>query len=60
MMVITDAIRRLVMQRADAATIRHEAEKNGMTSLRDDGIANVLAGISSISEVLRVTQDASD
>jgi general secretion pathway protein E len=60
MMVITDAIRRLVMQRADGATIRHEAEKNGMTSLRDDGIANVLAGISSIPEVLRVTQDVTE
>ncbi|MBO4350357.1 MAG: type II secretion system ATPase GspE [Proteobacteria bacterium] len=60
MMVITDAIRRLVMQRADAATIKNEAVKNGMTNLREDGIAKVLAGQSSISEVLRVTQDSTD
>ncbi len=60
MMVITDAIRRLVMQRADAATIKNEAVKNGMTNLREDGIAKVLAGDSSIPEVLRVTQDSAD
>ncbi|MBQ9817154.1 MAG: type II secretion system ATPase GspE [Proteobacteria bacterium] len=60
MMVITDAIRRLVMQRADAATIKNEAVKNGMTNLREDGIAKILSGQSSIPEVLRVTQDSSD
>lgn len=60
MMVINDAIRRLVMQRADAATIKHEAEKVGMTSLRQDGIEKVLMGQSSISEILRVTQDSTD
>ena len=60
MMVINDAIRRYVMQRADAATIKREAESNGMTSLRADGIDKVLAGISSIPEILRVTQDTSD
>ena len=60
MMVINDAIRRYVMQRADAATIKREAESNGMTTLRADGIDKVLAGISSIPEILRVTQDTSD
>ncbi|MBR4984990.1 MAG: type II secretion system ATPase GspE [Proteobacteria bacterium] len=60
MMVINDAIRRLVMQRADASTIKNEAVKNGMTNLREDGIAKVLAGKSSIPEVLRVTQDTAD
>ena len=60
MMVITDAIRRLVMQRADASTIKNEAVKNGMTNLREDGIAKVLCGQSSIPEVLRVTQDSAD
>lgn len=61
MMVITDAIRRLVMQRADASTIKNEAVRvNGMTNLREDGIAKVLSGQSSIPEVLRVTQDSTD
>lgn len=60
MMVINDAIRRYVMQRADAATIKREAESNGMTSLRADGIEKVLAGMTSIPEILRVTQDTAD
>ncbi len=61
MMVITDPIRRLVMQRADASTIKNEAVRtNGMTNLREDGIAKVLCGQSSIPEVLRVTQDSAD
>lgn len=60
MMVINDAIRRYVMQRADAATIKREAEANGMTSLRADGIEKVLAGMTSIPEILRVTQDTAD
>jgi general secretion pathway protein E len=60
MMVINDAIRRLVMQRADASTIKAEAVKNGMTNLREDGIAKVLSGQTSIPEVLRVTQDSAD
>ncbi|MCL2325715.1 MAG: type II secretion system ATPase GspE [Proteobacteria bacterium] len=60
MMVINDDIRRLVMQRADASTIKRVAEQHGMTSLREDGICKVLEGKSSISEVLRVTQDSAE
>ena len=58
MMVITDSIRRLVMQRADAGTIKNEAEKQGMTNLRQDGVEKIIAGLTSIPEVLRVTQDS--
>lgn len=58
MMVITDNIRQLVMQRADASTIKREAERAGMTSMRIDGIDKVLSGTSSIQEILRVTHDA--
>lgn len=60
MMVINDNIRRLVMKRSDAAMIKREAESFGMTSLREDGIVKVLTGLSSIPEVLRVTQDAEE
>ena len=59
-MLIHDALPRYLIQRADAATIKREAESNGMTTLRADGIDKVLAGISSIPEILRVTQDTSD
>ncbi len=58
MLRVDDDIRRLVMQRADASTIKREAERKGMASLRDDGVLKVLQGVSSIQEVLRVTHDS--
>lgn len=57
MLEITSEIQSLVNARADAATIKRSAQKNGMTTLREDGIEKILAGQSSIAEVLRVTQD---
>ncbi len=54
---IEDNIRHLVMNRADAGTIKKTAQANGMRSLRDDGALKVLKGITSIEEVMRVTQE---
>src|SRR5207249_4804820 len=51
------AVRALVMARADAAAIRRQAIAAGMTTLRDDGLAKVRAGLTTEAEVLRVTQD---
>ena len=58
MLEITSEIQNLVNSRADAATIKRSAQKNGMTTLREDGVEKVLTGQSSIAEVLRVTQDS--
>lgn len=57
LLVCTDAVRTQVMQRADAATLRRAAVARGMPTLRDDGAEKVLAGITTVEEVLRVTQD---
>ncbi|MEZ4461865.1 MAG: type II secretion system ATPase GspE [bacterium] len=54
---IEDDIRVLVMNRADAGTIKRAATANGMKSLRDDGALKVLKGVTSIEEVMRVTQE---
>ena len=56
LLLVTDAIRPLVMTRATASTIAHEAIRNGMRTLRIDGWNKVKAGISTLEEVLRVTQ----
>jgi general secretion pathway protein E len=45
------------MERADAATIRHAATSHDMTTLRDDGAEKVLAGLTTVEEVVRVTQE---
>ncbi len=57
MLEVSDAIRGLVTTNADAATIRKQAQKEGMRSLRLSGLDKVLAGQTTIEEVLRVTQE---
>jgi len=58
LLLLNDALRALVMQRADAAAIGRAAREAGMLTLRDDGAEKVLAGITTVEEVLRVTQEA--
>ena len=60
LMVMDDEIRSLVMQNADAATLRRKCTGQGMTLLRRDGAARVLRGETSIEELLRVTQEEID
>jgi len=54
---VTDPIRQLVTSNADAATIRQQALKMGMKPLRQAGLAKVLAGETTVEEILRVTQE---
>ena len=58
LMTINDEIRKLMVSKADSNDIRKKAIQNGMRSLREDGWLKVRQGISSIAEVLRVTQEA--
>ena len=57
-LVMTDPLRRLVMQRADAGEIERQARAEGMRTMYEDGIAKAVAGITTIEEVLRVTQES--
>ena len=54
---INDDIRTLVMQNADAATIRRSCQAKGMKLLRQDGAERVLTGETTVSELLRMTQE---
>ena len=53
---ITDPIRSLILMRKDANTIKDEARRLGMKTLREDGWSKVKKGITTVAEVLRVTQ----
>jgi type IV pilus assembly protein PilB len=53
-MAVTEEIERLAVERASSAEIGRVARAQGMTTLRDDGMAKVRAGLTSIEEVLRV------
>jgi general secretion pathway protein E len=57
MMMITDEVRNNVLRNADSNTIKKIARNDGMISLRDDGVRKVLAGVTTIEEVLRVTHE---
>jgi general secretion pathway protein E len=57
LLLLNDSLRALVMQRADAATIRRAACAEGMPTLRDDGAEKTIAGVTTVEEVLRVTQE---
>jgi general secretion pathway protein E len=54
---MTDAIRRLVLRRAEAGEVHRAGTAEGMLSMYDDGLRKVLAGVTSVEEVLRVTRE---
>ncbi|MCY7395067.1 MAG: GspE/PulE family protein [Nocardioides sp.] len=54
-MTVSEEIERLTLQRAPASEIRRVALSQGMTSLRNDGLATVAAGHTTLDEVIRVT-----
>jgi len=56
LLLVSEAIRPLIMNRANATTIAQRAMEAGMRTLRTDGWNKVKAGSTTIEEVLRVTQ----
>jgi general secretion pathway protein E len=56
-LVVNDEIRRLIARGIDSKTIQDAAVRGGMTTLRMDGTAKVLEGLTSIAEVLRQTDE---
>ena len=55
--LMTEPLKRLVVERASSNRIKEEAIKEGMRNLRFDGWKKVKAGITTIDEVLRMTQE---
>ena len=60
MLVLDEALRRAVLDGKDAGTLNAIATRAGMLSLYEDGLRKVTAGVTSLDELLRVTQDQSD
>ena len=54
--IISTPIRELIMNRASSQQIKQMAIQEGMNSLRQDGLRKVIDGITTFSEVIRVTQ----
>ncbi len=58
LMLVDDQIKDLILQRRGAHVIKEAAMEKGMTTLREDGLRRVLAGVTTLEEVYRVTQDS--
>lgn len=57
LMELDEGLRRLVMSNADAGRLMSAARERGMVTLREDGWNKVRQGITTASEVTRVTQE---
>jgi general secretion pathway protein E len=57
MMDVSDEIRKLIMKNADAGVLTRTARKNGMRNLREDGWRKIEDGVTTVEEVMRVTQE---
>jgi general secretion pathway protein E len=56
-MMLDDDVRKVILDpAADSKAIQRAARRNGMRVLREDGARQVIAGITSIEEVLAATQ----
>jgi type IV pilus assembly protein PilB len=56
-LTISDKIAQLILQQADAASMEKQAILEGMITMKQDGYLKVLAGETTIEEVLRVAQE---
>ena len=54
-MTLSERIKEMTVDQAPEAEIAAVAREEGMLTLREDGIAKVRAGVTSVEEVLRVT-----
>jgi general secretion pathway protein E len=54
---VTDEIRAMILQRKDSQMLKELARQRGMRTLRQDGWLRVKEGMTTVQELLRVTQE---
>ncbi len=57
LMLMDDKIRNLTIAKAPLEDIKKQAQFSGMISLKEDGIGKIREGLTTVEEVLRVTQE---
>lgn len=60
LLVLDDRLRRAILDGQDSNALHALGALQGMLSLYEDGLRKVAAGVTTLDEVLRVTQDQSD
>jgi type II secretory ATPase GspE/PulE/Tfp pilus assembly ATPase PilB-like protein len=56
LLVVTERMRDLIRDKANASTIKAEARKNGMLYMREEGLRLVAMGVTSVEEMMRVVK----
>ena len=56
LLTMDEKIKDLVLERTSSSVIRRSAQEAGMETLREDGIDKAMKGVTTIDEVIRVTQ----
>ena len=56
LLVMSEPLRRVILESRDAEAIRRVALAEGMVPMREDGLRKALAGLTTVEEVERVTQ----
>jgi type II secretory ATPase GspE/PulE/Tfp pilus assembly ATPase PilB-like protein len=54
-LLLSGKIRELILERSQEHIIKKEARREGMKTLREEGIQAVLKGLTTLDEILRVT-----
>lgn len=54
---MTDELSDIILKSPGESEIKKEAQRQGMTTMKQDGLLKVLEGITSLEEVLRVTEE---
>lgn len=57
LLVTNEEVERLIMERANVGKIREVAIRDGMITLRADGLRKVAAGLTTLTEIIRVTRE---
>lgn len=57
LLVPNERIKELIVEKSATSVIKNEAMKQGMRTLRQDGLAKVLRGLTTLAEVIRVSAD---
>ncbi|MGE5181296.1 MAG: type II secretion system ATPase GspE [Acidobacteriota bacterium] len=60
LLLVTEKVRRLALDKADAAAIRNAAVEEGMVTLRFDGARKVVLGMTTPEEVMLMTAEGTD
>jgi type II secretory ATPase GspE/PulE/Tfp pilus assembly ATPase PilB-like protein len=58
LMVMDDSLRDLVTGNPDVTHLRKLCRERGLVTLRTDGFRKVMAGLTTVDEVLRVTENS--